>query len=123
MSNNQECVRIAAPQHQWRVGALVYNHPGTCKFASRFSSAGVPTTVATKEQRTKWLALVPKEMLNALDSSNRLLEAWLCSNVQILGKARRPNAYPLDTKRTLAVGPFLLDHADIVIDAGFLRRK
>jgi len=56
------------------------------QFAFRFPNAGAPTTIATKERRTKWLALVQKEMLNALDSSsNRLLEAWLCSNVEMLG--------------------------------------
>jgi hypothetical protein len=56
------------------------------EFASRFPTAGAPSAVVTKEQRTKWLAIVRQEMLSAGDSSsNRLLEAWLCSNLQVLG--------------------------------------
>jgi hypothetical protein len=56
------------------------------EFASRFPNGGAPTTLSTKEQRTEWLALVRRETLNALDSSsNRLLEAWLCSNARLLG--------------------------------------
>jgi hypothetical protein len=63
------------------------------EFASRFPTAGAPSDVATKERRTKWLSLVRQEMLNAVDSSsNRLLEAWLCSNLQVLGRNFRCSA-------------------------------
>jgi hypothetical protein len=56
------------------------------QFASRFPTAGAPSDVVTKERRAQWLALVRQEMLTAVDSSsNRLLEAWLCSNLQVLG--------------------------------------
>ena len=56
------------------------------EFAARFPDAHAPNAVVTREQRLIWLELVRNEILTAVESSsNRLLEAWLCSNLRLLG--------------------------------------
>jgi hypothetical protein len=54
-------------------------------FRTRFTKAGVPPDLATKECRLAWLELVRAEFTNALSGDrNRLLEAWLCANASSL---------------------------------------
>lgn len=51
------------------------------QFAARFPNEGVPTSVATPQDRQRWLEVAQTEFLGALTKpKNRLLEAWLVAN-------------------------------------------
>jgi len=60
-------------------------------FAAHFPNEAVPTSVATPQDRQRWLEIAQTEFLGALTRpNNRLLEAWMVANKSTLAAGNCP---------------------------------